>query len=290
MNYKIQKALPVILSMVSSVGVALTTYLCAKQTLKYSDELKELKKTNDKKLIVKECIKCYSPAIISGIATVTSITAGTIIGKKTEASLSATCLLLDGTLRRYKGKVKNVLGDKAQLIEKSIGTDIFLEKNKQMKTIGDDYDLYYEEHIGFFKAKPQDLQTAIDNLNMRLLSGECCLTLQLFLDDAKAKLLSADRVDKVSYDYGWTAEYLADVYGERFTDVTPTKKLLSVKLEPYTDSAGNVKYCILTFDKDPIFGISEQKLLGGYNLSNMDEENEATGLLFDEFKYMKGGK
>ena len=61
MNYKIQKALPVILSIVSSIGVALTTYLCAKQTLKYSDELKELKKTDNKKKAVPKKIELKIP-------------------------------------------------------------------------------------------------------------------------------------------------------------------------------------------------------------------------------------
>ena len=73
---------------------------------------------------MKAFFKGYYPALIAGGITISSIIAGTIISKKIEISLAATALALDATLRKYKGKVKELLGDKgSEIISESIFKD-----------------------------------------------------------------------------------------------------------------------------------------------------------------------
>ena len=267
MNPKIQKSLPIILSITSVVGVVATGVLIAKETEKHIDELREAK--SDKKRYIRILLKSYAPAIVVGSATIASVTAGTIIGKKTEASLSATCFMLDGALRRYKGKAKDVLGKKAEEIEKTIADDL-IQNNESKNNYKDEdgYRRYYEEHVGEFLAKPEDFQAAITKMNERILTGECYCSLKLFLEDMHAKMCDSN-IDKVSYDYGWTSEYLREVYlDEGFTC------FVHANTETCADENGEIKYVKVTFDKEPIFGVSEAKLYGGYNAKEIERHND----------------
>lgn len=78
-------------------------------------------------------LKVYYPSILVGTATCASMVAGAIIGKKTEASLTATALLLDSGYRKYKSKAKYILGDKAKDIEKAVREELFEENKSELE-------------------------------------------------------------------------------------------------------------------------------------------------------------
>lgn len=266
MNQKIQKSMPIILSIFGSIGVVGTSILVSKETMKNYDKLKKVKDSNNKKDIAKVYLKTYTPAIIVGAATICSITAGTIMSKKIEASLSATCLMLDQTLRRYKGKAKMLLGEKAEQIEKAIASDICKEKHEKINNnYNDNTRLYYEDHIGFFRANPEDFQKAINKMNERIIAESSCSSLQMLLDDCNAELINEDSIDQVSFDYGWSYDYINEVYGREDYNI-----FVHISTEIMVDESINEDYYYIHFDKEPAFGISgDLCLLGGYNIKNI---------------------
>lgn len=286
MNEKVRRILPIFLSIVSSAGVIGTAILVAKETPKASKEIEEAKKEKNSKKVAKAILKNYGPSIAVGAATITSIVAGTIIGKKTEASLTATTIMLDRTYRKYKGKVKEVLGvEKEAEINKEIAKDDYKKKEEELNSYenSDGTKLYHEEHIGFFRAKPELLERALNLTNERIQSTyddikygmrtNMYASLKTFLDDAKAKVIDKKEIDDLSFDYGWSYDYLDEAWGGN--------KFVHMILTPEGDENGVVKYINVTFDKDPIYGVESMipKDLYGYNLNDI---NDGFRLDFDD--------
>lgn len=264
MNIKTQKTLSVVLSIVGSVGVVATAFLAAKRAPKAE---KELKKASDKKEKAAIFVKNYWPVIVSATATVASITAGTIISKKTEASLTAMAVGADQLYRRYKGKAIELFGDKAKDITKEVSKDLFDSKKIAKLPKKEGERLYYEEHVGFFYASPEDIAYAIGDINKRLATQDCIspfktfywASLRTFLYDANVNKFyggslkegckeDGSDVDDMSFDYGWDKEYLNHMYGcsnidAHFLDVL--------------DDDGETKYTMISFDQEPVADIGE---------------------------------
>ena len=285
MNPKVQKAIPIVCAVLGAVGVVATSVLVATRAEKANIEIRKAKETKDTKQVAKAFIKGYYPAIISGVATIATITTGTIVSKKIEASLSTTILMLDATLHKYKHKLFELFGDKAKLITESISEDEYKKEKKELpKVDNSEYRLYWEEHIGFFKAKPEKLEEALAETNERLMSHKGWSSFNVLLKSAEAEIVKIIDVDKVSYDYGWTIDYINEVYPSQDTE----NNALHMECKPHADADGVIDYYILMFDKDPIFGVTAEYLgrLGGYDISEL-EDSDASALLYDELKDMK---
>lgn len=231
MNKTIEKVLPVILSIIGGGGVVATAVLSSKATLKASERIKIVKdenkdddKDNFRKEIIKSVIPCYIPTAICGSLTIASIVTGTIISRKIEAALAASCVAIDQSYRRYKNKVKNILGvDKHSDIIESIAKDEFDKKHPTQPT--DNRKLYWMEWTGFFYADPVKLINAINNMNLRLCAYNYnsyvdnnkmgYITIGEILKDADAELLEPDKAKEFE-NYGWSAEYLIDVWDDNW--------------------------------------------------------------------------
>lgn len=216
MNKTVQKVIPIILSVIGSAGVVGTSILAVRDSKKYS----AADKTITKKATFKKFVKCYWPTILCGTATIGSITAGTIFSKKTEASLSAAVVMLERGYSKYQNKVKEVLGKDAHMnVVKSMAKDEAEKLNLPDKD-KDGRLLYYNQYIGHFYAKQEDVNRALLNMNMRLHSsivntmvkweekGIC--TIKQFVDESKAELIDED-IYKTYKDFGWSIEYLSDL-------------------------------------------------------------------------------
>ena len=216
MNNKVKKVLPIIFSIAGSAGVIGTSVLAVKNSKKYYDSPHDV----GAKAKIKEFFKFYWPSILAGTATIGSITAGTIISKKTEASLSAAVIMLEQGYNKYQNKVKDILGiDTHKNILKEIAKD---ETNtlKLPKQTDDGRILYYNNYIGHFYAKKEDVTRAILNMNMRLHNSYCSkmvlpkekgiCTIAQFVEESKAELLDKSLFNSYK-DFGWTLEYLNDV-------------------------------------------------------------------------------
>lgn len=259
MNSKTQKALPIVLSVFASLGVVGTSILSAIETVKAKPKLDKAKETGNKKVLVKEFIKDYKWTLLAGSATVASIVSGTIISKRIEASLSATVIMLDTALRKYKNKAEQVLGDKAKEITKQIAEDDYnalKNKNKDVSPRKRSKVLYHEEHIGFFYAFPESLDKAEAITNEKIITSYCgkektptdhWASLRTFLDDCNAELVDdpENPIDSISFDYGWSIEYVKTCWGE--DDI-----FIHLKRNVVTDENGNVKYIEVSFDKEPV--------------------------------------
>lgn len=220
MNNKVFKVLPIVLSIVGSIGVIGTSILVAKETPDVNKKLEENKdaKKLDKLKIV---IKGYAPAIAVGTATIASITTSTIISKKVEASLSATCMMLNRGYNKYKDKVKEVFGiDGKNKISKLLAEDELEEKNIPTE-IPDNKQMYFNEFIGWFSADPFKVERALSNMNMRINSAnsldlypkeeERYCTLKQFVDESEAEIYDKEVYEDYK-EFGWSLAYLSDCW------------------------------------------------------------------------------
>ncbi len=224
MNTKTQQVVSTILAISSVVGLGVTIFLTAKAAPKAEKKLKEAEEKKGEKLSTKEVIKTsaktYIPVAIAGTATAVSVISSTILSKKTEASLAATTVALDGIYRRYKGKVTDIFGKDAQ---KKIFSKIIEEDKPEdapaVRTDGKK--LYYNDYIGFFYAVPEKVKDAFANMNMRLnssnadgyinpeLMGYC--TFGEFIDDCDGEILDKPTFEQYK-NFGWSEYYLDDTW------------------------------------------------------------------------------
>ena len=259
MNIKTQKIVSLALSILGSIGTIATAVMVAKETPEAKKKLDEIKEKKDhKKLDEIFCLaKSYTPAILIGAATIVSNASSIMISRRTEASLSAAALIVSQGWQKYKYKVKDVLGNKAnELINEKISEDDYKKDDKVKEISEKDGDkLYWEEHLGFFKCNEIDLITAISDANQRLhcIDPEECyfattywVNLEAMMHDAKAIILSRIKLD-ASKNFGWTYEYLLDNYGIDNIWIHPQYTRVIDR------NTKELKYTKISFREDPIF-------------------------------------
>ena len=270
-----KKALPIILSIIGSLGTIGTAILVAKETPKVQEKLKE-KKDISKLECLKILGKGYLPAILTGTATISSITASTIISKKTEASLIATTAVLSQGWNRYKYKIKDVLGVEGEKkITDLISKDDYKEQHKIIeKEVNPRKQLYWEEHLGFFECDPVDFMSAINDLNQRLHSPDPDIngtfywtSLMIFTKDAKAKVFNKKALEGCK-SIGWTSDYLLEAYGPQCVWVHPNYTKVIDK------NTKELKYIKVDFWEEPII-LQESEMSRLHYKSREDFEHEA---------------
>lgn len=274
MTYKTNKILSILLGLLSAGGTVATAVLVAKETPKANEKIKELKSNKDLKTFdyVKALIPIYWPAGVICLCTVASTTASSIISLKTQASLIATSTMLSQGWKRYKDKVKDVFGIEGEKrISNEISSDEYNRLNKG-KLNGEQ--LFYEEHIGFFSCKKEDLMAGLSDLNQRLHTPDpdpngtfYWTTLYFLIKDSKAKVLNKELLE-ASKEIGWTTDYLCEVYDISCMWVHPLFTKV-VKKE-----TGEVLYTKLSFFEDPIFLEDSERSRYHYK-SREDYEHEA---------------
>ena len=288
MNIKTERALPIIFSLIGSGGVIVTGILAAKNAEKANIAIREAKKNNNKKGMVLAFIKGYYPTLIVGSFTIASIISGTLISRKIEISLAATAIALDSSLRKYKSKVKELLGDKADDINKSISNDEYKKIKDDKKTVKDELTLYYEEHVGFFKTTPEKLEYSMGKINEDIHAKCGWASLETFLRYSNGILLDNSKIDKMSFSYGWWLEYLSEVYSNQ----APSDDLnlfIHMNKQKHFDDNGVFDYFIITFDKELIKLFTMEYMSrftsNNYNLiiTYMERDTEATELLYASY-------
>ena len=275
MNYKARRASSLILGLFSALGTVVTAILVAKETPKAIEKIKEIKEKNkDIKKIdyVKALIPIYWPAGLMCLGTRASTTVSQIISVKTEASLIATSTMLSQGWNRYKGKIKDVLGVKGdEIITNCISSNDY-EKNqpKPNKTEM----LFWEEHLGFFSCKKEDLIGAILDLNQRLHTPDPSpdgtlywTTLYFLIKDAKATVFDKTKLEACK-EIGWTTDYLCEVYELGCMWVHPLYTRVAKK------ETGEVLFTKITFFEEPIF-LEESERSRYHYKSREDYEHEA---------------
>lgn len=219
MDIKTQRYLSLGLAALNVAGTIGMFVSLTKEAPKAQVQLNSLPKDAKKSTKAKTFIKNYKVSLIFAGATIASGVASKVLSTKTEASLIATVGMLDASLRKYKGKIKETLG---------------IEENKDIvrEIIKDNYDksndepepgeqLFKCDLIGYFYAKPENIWKAMTRINEDI-SGEvdyCSsgmdypsnYTLAEFIRLSKARPLS-HVLDESRLEFGWSYEYLSECH------------------------------------------------------------------------------
>lgn len=167
---------PTILSCIGSIGVAATSALTVQATPKAVRLIENERKHRDDELskadIFKLCWKCYIPATITGISTITCIIGANVLNKRQQAALASAYMLVSNAYKEYRNKLKQIAGEE---------TDISVQK----AVIKEKYDgpmnyedcLFYEYNYGdFFERTKKDVLEAEHQVNLKLSNdGYACL-------------------------------------------------------------------------------------------------------------------
>jgi hypothetical protein len=263
MDQRIQRVLPIVLSLISSIGTVGTAYCAVKDYKKY-DALKKDQHSGKypfgspeyKKELLKTEVKCFIPTILVATGTIASTITGTIIGKKTEASLTATAVMLQQGWNKYKDKAKQVFGDKANtVINSAVGDSEYKANEAQLTKAKESSEekLYWEEHLGFFTCNPVDLVAGVSDTCQRFHAPDADVlgtyywaTLYTLAMDANANVLDKNRLEACKH-IGWTADYLSEVLGISGVWIHPTYTRVIDK------ETGEEKYTKLEFHEDTIY-------------------------------------
>ena len=219
MKLKTQRYLSWGLAILNVVGVIGTFCTVSKEAPTAQMKLKTLPKDAKKIIKVKTFIKNYKMSLIFAGATIASGIGSKVLSAKTEASLIATVGMLDASLHKYKGKIKETLGIEADKdIVREIIKDNYDKSNDEPEP-GEQ--LFKCELIGYFYAKPENVWKAMTRINEDI-SGEIdyCYsgmdypanyTLAEFIRLSKARPLS-HVLDETRLEFGWSYEYLSECY------------------------------------------------------------------------------
>ena len=127
----LRKEAPAILSCLGTAGVVVTTVLAIRATpkaVRLLDEADEMKKELEEELSTVEKVKIaapvYIPTIVAGTVTIGCIVGSNLLSYKQQVSLMSAYTVMDSTYKKYRGKVKELLGTENDiLVQKEIAED-----------------------------------------------------------------------------------------------------------------------------------------------------------------------
>lgn len=243
----LKKALPIILSVVGGAGVIGTAVLAEKAGEKSAKKKSEIPNYSEMKKgeKIKTLAPIYVPTAVCSLITISAIAAGTILSKKTEASLTATCLMLQQGWKKYKDSVIKVVGKEANndILAEEASSDRFTVKDSSDHP---GKELYWEEHIGYFWSTKEDIAYAYADTNQRLQStdGQVWMigTLKDFVELANGEIVSRN----ITFDslklIGWSADYLLNYYEYCWLHMHTDEKVCK----------DGTKYTLITFEETPL--------------------------------------
>lgn len=199
-----------ILTCVGAVGVVATAATAVKATPKALELIEAEKNRQDvDKLkpteIVKVTWKCYIPAALIGLGTITCIFGANALNKRSQAALISAYSLLDSSYKEYKEKVNDIYGEDAgEKIRQAIAKDKYSEIPFK---VNEEKQLFYDMYAGrYFESTLADVYKAEYELNR---GYSCCgyVCLNDFYD-----LLGVPRIESGCY-VGWSVEASEMLYG-----------------------------------------------------------------------------
>lgn len=243
-----KSSIPILLSIISSLGVVATGYFAAKETekrlIKKNENSEKKEETKVEKIL---CFsKDYWKALVAGGLTIASITASTVLSKRREANLLAVAGTAVAGWQKYENKVRTVIGD---VKNREIKTELAREEaeKKHLASVRNKKLLWYESHCGHFYAKEVDVINALSLINQKISTGmdgdyTCngnVATLKDFLKDCDAELVDKNLND-AELDFGWELEYLSEMIAEYW-------------VRYYITEDDNKGCKVINFELDPIY-------------------------------------
>ena len=175
-----RKESPVILSCMGAAGVVVTTVLAIRATpkaVRLLDEAEEEKAELEEEFTVVEKAKIlvpvYIPTVVAGVTTIGCIIGSNVLSHKQQVSLMSAYAVMDSTYKKYRGKVKELLGaEKDLLVQEELSKDRF-EECEPMEPANGKL-LWYEPYRNeFFTLTEKEVIDAEYQLNRNfILRGE----------------------------------------------------------------------------------------------------------------------
>lgn len=217
MNLNKQKLINACLSL-ATVGSITGTFICTiKESAKYSETYYKAESKKDKFI---KFVNNYKFSLLFASIGISSSLANCFLNNKMQANLIATIGMLDVGLRQHKEKIKETLGIDG---EKSILKKIMKSQFKDQKIINNDSNkqLYWEEHIGYFYARPEDIFKAILLVNQDLSCGGAYyytgldhpgwITISELVTLMNAEPLSHN-LNPCKMNFGWSWDYMSEFW------------------------------------------------------------------------------
>lgn len=158
-----------ILSAVASIGVISTAILAAKATPKALDLIDQAEYEKGDKLTTLEKINvtglCFTPAILSGIATISCIFGANYLNKKQQASLVSAYMLLDRKFKDYRHGVQMEFGEyddkdvDIKVYRHSMDTEDIIKPNDDEILV---YDIFNRRYFNTTKEKLKEVNHKIN--------------------------------------------------------------------------------------------------------------------------------
>lgn len=221
---------PVILAVVSVVGVPVTAYLTAKAVPKSESEKNEAAEEKGEELSVVESVMAsvpaYVPAVMVGSATIACICFGTMLSRRQQAAVAGAYLTVANAYNEYKQKTVQLYGEEAdEKIRQAVLTDRSEEELPEAPE-GDKLLFYEEIRDEYFERTMEEVLLAEYHLN-RNFALEGSVTLNEFYEFLDLMPIKAGDVLGWSYDIGF------DFYGYVWIDFVHRKVELDDGLECY---------------------------------------------------------
>jgi len=239
----LERESPAILTGLGVTGIATTVILAVRATPKAlylleEEKLKRDPKGNtdislDKLDVVKVTWKCYIPAALVGLGTVTCFIMAHSINMRRNAALAGLFTVSEAALREYQEKVIEVIGrNKEEKIHDALVQD-HLDQNPVSKNeviiTGKGEVLFYDSWSGrYFKSDMEKVRKSQNDLNHDLLGGDMYLSLNSFYDE-----LGIVRI-KGGEEIGWTFdEGMLDIhFTSKITDTGIPCIVIEYKIKP----------------------------------------------------------
>lgn len=189
------------------VGTMFSAFLARNSAKKEIDILKDC---HDKKEKTKKLLKLYTPSIIAESASIAAIIGSNVFGRKAAASMAAVAFLANKGAKKYKKEI--ISFGKKELNQMKLRVN---DSKTDTET-----KLYFESHVGLFKANPEKLALAYSDINQRLQIEDFGKTsyfamIYNFLQACDAEILNKE-LDISELTWGWSAESLEELYGYKW--------------------------------------------------------------------------
>lgn len=263
MELKTKQTLAVVFSIAGAVGTLGMVFLARKAAMKEVEvrngniDIQSMKTVDKLKVIA----PLYIPTMAAGVITIGSIIGSTVMSHKAQASLMSIAVLADQGWKKYKHQVKSTLGldthkDILKGIAKKESKDISMIKRDEKDT----RELYYDEIVGYFQAKPDDVAFAYAEINEILNTdyrNQCYIydfvTIGTFLKLANAELVDKNVSKNILNTWGWTMDYLTENYGWCWIHMNITHE---------SSDDGVIPISVISWVEDPIL-IDIENVHGG---------------------------
>lgn len=230
---------PEILMGIGIAGMVTTTVLAVKATPKALRLLEEAQQESENGLTgtdkVKVCWKCYIPAAVTGVVSVSCLIGASSVNNRRNAALATAYKLSETALTEYRDKVVETIGEKKEQLVREKVAEEHIKKNPVSKNevliTQKGETLCYDSISGrYFKSDIDKIKKTVNDLNRRMLN-DMYISLNEFYYE-----LDLDGIG-VGDDLGWNIDngFIDIDFGSQLADDGTPCVVINYSLAPRYD-------------------------------------------------------